>query len=60
MTGDCHARFYERRRVKFPPPTHHSKVHHGFRVERQPDGRWRTYRPDRTEIVIGAPLLVGS
>jgi hypothetical protein len=37
---------------------HHTKVHHGFRVERQPDGRWRTYRPDDTEILIGTPLLV--
>jgi hypothetical protein len=37
---------------------HHTKVHHGFRVERGPDGRWRTYRPDDTEIVIGQPLLV--
>jgi hypothetical protein len=35
---------------------HHTKVHHGFRVERQPDGRWRTYRPDDTEIQIPAPL----
>jgi hypothetical protein len=35
---------------------HHTKVHHGFRVERPPDGRWRTYRPDGTEILIG-PLL---
>jgi hypothetical protein len=32
---------------------HHTKVHHGFRVARPPDGRWRTYRPDGTEIVIG-------
>jgi hypothetical protein len=30
----------------------HTKVHHGFRIERQPDGRWRTYRPDGTEILI--------
>jgi hypothetical protein len=37
---------------------HHTKVHHGFRVERQPDGRWRTYRPDDTEILIGVPLRV--
>ncbi|HET6392894.1 MAG TPA: DUF222 domain-containing protein [Blastococcus sp.] len=36
---------------------HHTKVHHGFRVEREPDGRWRTFRPDDTEIVIGTPLL---
>jgi hypothetical protein len=36
---------------------HHTKVHHGFRVERQPDGRWRTYRPDGTEILMPAPLL---
>jgi hypothetical protein len=37
---------------------HHTKVHHGFRVERPPDGRWRTYRPDGTEILIGPALLV--
>jgi hypothetical protein len=37
---------------------HHTKVHHGFRVERQPDGRWRTYRPDDTEIVIHLPLRI--
>ncbi|MGY1786196.1 DUF222 domain-containing protein [Geodermatophilus sp. SYSU D00698] len=36
---------------------HHTEVHHGFRVERQPDGRWRTYRPDGTEITTTAPLL---
>ncbi|MBM7806640.1 hypothetical protein JOD57_002477 [Geodermatophilus bullaregiensis] len=35
---------------------HHTKVHHGFRVERQPDGRWRTWRPDGTEILVGAGL----
>jgi hypothetical protein len=35
---------------------HHTKVHHGFRIERQPDGTWHTYRPDGTEILIGAPL----
>ena len=35
---------------------HHSKVHHGFRVERQPDGRWRTRRPDGTEIRTGPHL----
>ena len=37
---------------------HHTKVHHGFRVERQPDGRWRTYRPDDTEIVLPIPLAL--
>ena len=31
---------------------HHTKVHHGFRIERQPDGTWRTYRPDGTEILL--------
>jgi hypothetical protein len=36
---------------------HHTKVHHGFRVERPPDGRWRTYRPDGTEILLAEPLL---
>ncbi|MEU2348175.1 DUF222 domain-containing protein [Modestobacter sp. NPDC049651] len=35
---------------------HHTKVHHGFTVERDPGGRWRTFRPDGTEILIG-PLL---
>ncbi|MGY1780169.1 DUF222 domain-containing protein [Geodermatophilus sp. SYSU D01036] len=36
---------------------HHTKVHHGFRVERQPDGRWQTWRPDGSEIATPAPLL---
>ncbi|WP_239522845.1 HNH endonuclease signature motif containing protein [Geodermatophilus normandii] len=36
---------------------HHAKVHHGFRVERQPDDRWHTYRPDGSEITTPAPLL---
>jgi hypothetical protein len=35
---------------------HHTKVHHGFRVERDdgapPGSRWRTYRPDGTEVLI--------
>jgi hypothetical protein len=35
-------------------------VHHGFRVEKDdgapPGRRWRTHRPDGTEIIIG-PLL---
>ena len=35
---------------------HHTKVHHGFRVERPPEGRWRTYRPDGTEIRLPQPL----
>ncbi len=40
---------------------HHTKVHHGFRVERDdgapPGQRWRTYRPDGTEIVLHPHLL---
>ena len=35
---------------------HHAEVHSGFRVERQPDGRWRTWRPDGTEITVPQPL----
>ncbi|MFQ1003857.1 DUF222 domain-containing protein [Modestobacter sp. SSW1-42] len=39
---------------------HHTKVHHGFRVERDdgapPGHRWRTWRPDGTEILIGSLL----
>jgi len=38
---------------------HHTKVHHGFRVERDdgapPGSRWRTYRPDGSQILIGSP-----
>jgi hypothetical protein len=37
--------------------SHHTKVHHGFRIERQPDGRWRTWRPDGTEILLHPDLL---
>lgn len=33
-------------------------VHHGFRVERDPGGRWPTFRPDGSEIVIGTPLVI--
>jgi len=36
---------------------HHTKVHHGFRIERQPDGTWRTWRPDGTEILLHPQLL---
>ncbi len=39
---------------------HHTEVHHGFRVERDdtapPGSRWRTYRPDGTQILIHPPL----
>jgi hypothetical protein len=35
---------------------HHTKVHHGFRIARQPDGRWRTWRPDGTEILLHRDL----
>jgi hypothetical protein len=39
---------------------HHTKVHHGFRIERQPDGRWCTWRPDGIEIVVPEPFLVSA
>jgi hypothetical protein len=39
---------------------HHTKVHHGFRIDRQPDGRWHTYRPDGTEILMPEPLLAAG
>ena len=35
---------------------HHTKVHHGFTVERTPTGRWRTLRPDGTEIPTSEPV----
>jgi hypothetical protein len=39
---------------------HHTKVHHGYRIERDdtapPGARWRTYRPDGTQILIHQPL----
>ncbi|MCF6746394.1 endonuclease, partial [Blastococcus sp. KM273128] len=31
---------------------HHTKVHHGFTIVRDAEGRWHTYRPDGTEILI--------
>jgi hypothetical protein len=31
---------------------HHTKVHHGFRVERDSGGRWHTFRPDGSEILV--------
>ena len=39
---------------------HHTKVHHDFRVERQPDGRWRTRRPDGTEILLPPERLAAA
>src|SRR3954454_23700907 len=39
---------------------HHTKVHHGFQIQRDPDGRWHTYRPDGTEILVPQPLLLTS
>jgi hypothetical protein len=38
-------------------PIDHTGVHHGYRVERRPSGRWRTWRPDGSEITTPAPLL---
>jgi hypothetical protein len=39
---------------------HHTKVHHGFSVERDdgapPAERWRTYRPAGTQILTGPAL----
>src|SRR3712207_7746918 len=35
---------------------HHTKVHHGFRIHRDTDGTWHTYRPDGTEITLAPPL----
>ena len=39
---------------------HHTKVHHGFRIQRQPDGRWRTWRPDGSEILLAEPFLISA
>jgi hypothetical protein len=35
---------------------HHTQVHHGYRIQRQPDGRWRAWRPDDTEILVLHPV----
>ena len=35
---------------------HHTQIHAGFRIHRQPDGRWHTYRPDGTQIHVLPPL----
>jgi hypothetical protein len=45
VTRECHARFYERRRVKLPPPTHHRYKHEsGAKLEQIRPGvyRWTT------------------
>ena len=34
---------------------HHTQVHHGFRIERDHAGRWRTYRRDGSEILVLRP-----
>ncbi len=34
---------------------HHTQVHHGFRVERDSNGRWHTYRRDGTETLVLRP-----
>ena len=35
---------------------HHTQVHHGFTITWDPvEHRWRTYRPDTTEIITGWP-----
>ena len=39
---------------------HHTKVHHGFTVERTPTGRWRTLRPDGTRIPTHHPIDLGA
>jgi hypothetical protein len=41
---------------------HHTGVHHGYRVERQPSGRWRTWRPGGSEIRsgLGPPLRTAA
>jgi hypothetical protein len=31
---------------------HHTRVHHGFRIQRDSAGRWTTYRPDGSEILL--------
>jgi hypothetical protein len=35
---------------------HHLQIHTGYRIERQPDGSWRTWRPDGTEVLLPALL----
>jgi len=39
---------------------HHTQVHHGFTVARDGAGRWHTYRPDGTEILVVRPAPVGD
>jgi hypothetical protein len=44
---------------------HHTKMHHGFTIERDTAGRWHTYRPDGTEILVlrppaDEPVLAGA
>ena len=34
---------------------HHTQVHHGFTITRDDTGKWHTYRPDGTEILVIRP-----
>jgi hypothetical protein len=47
VTRECQARFYERRRVRFPPPTHHRVKHRGG---------WRVEQPDPGTFIWSSPL----
>lgn len=43
MTRECHARFYERRRVKLPPPTHHDRIDsQGWTIQLRDGVPWYT------------------
>jgi hypothetical protein len=39
---------------------HHTQVHHGFRIQRDTAGRWHTYRPDGTEILVIRSTTAGE
>src|SRR5690242_5300939 len=47
VTGDCHARFYERRGVKLPPATHHrvKTLFKGWSFRMEPDGTLHVTTP---------------
>lgn len=48
MTRECHARFGERRRVRFPPPTHHLEVDKR-NPQRYSVAELRTWKADREQ-----------
>jgi len=60
VTRECQARFYERRRVKLPPPTHHRlKTFGGWKLKLDADGACTWTSPAGLQYVTRPPTPGG-